>query len=66
MRTGLDLVDVERLRRALDRHPGLWDRVFTSAEAEYCRGKADPVRSLDESQKWSKLYEDTVTKKAGR
>ncbi len=26
----------------------------------------DPVRSLDESQKWSKLYEDTVTKKATR
>ena len=25
----------------------------------------DPVRSLDESQKWSKLFEDTVTKKAG-
>jgi iron(III) transport system substrate-binding protein len=26
----------------------------------------DPVRSLDESQKWSKLFEETVTKKAGR
>jgi len=25
----------------------------------------DPVRSLDESAKWSKLYEDTVLKKAG-
>jgi iron(III) transport system substrate-binding protein len=25
----------------------------------------DPVRSLDESQKWSKLFEETVTKKAG-
>ncbi|MHB0979577.1 MAG: NAD(P)H-hydrate dehydratase [Thermoleophilia bacterium] len=46
MHTGLDLVEVERLRQALDRHPGLWDRVFTPAEAEYCRGKADPVRSL--------------------
>ena len=26
----------------------------------------DPVRSLDESAKWSKLYEDTVLKKAGK
>ena len=25
----------------------------------------DPVRSLDESEKWSKLFEDTVTKKGG-
>lgn len=46
IRTGLDLVEVERLRRALDRHPGLWDRLLTPAESEYCRGKADPVRSL--------------------
>jgi len=46
MRTGLDLVELERLRRALDRHPQLWDRVLTPLEAEYCRGKADPARSL--------------------
>ncbi|MHB1344214.1 MAG: NAD(P)H-hydrate epimerase, partial [Thermoleophilia bacterium] len=46
IRTGLDLVDLERLRRALDRHPQLWDRVLTPLEAEYCRGKADPARSL--------------------
>ena len=26
----------------------------------------DPVRSLDESAKWSKLFEDTVLKKAGK
>jgi iron(III) transport system substrate-binding protein len=28
--------------------------------------QTDPVRSLDESEKWSKLYEDTVLKKAGQ
>ncbi|HUP29296.1 MAG TPA: extracellular solute-binding protein [Usitatibacter sp.] len=28
--------------------------------------QTDPVRSLDEQAKWSKLYEDTVLKKAGR
>lgn len=26
----------------------------------------DPVRSLDEADKWSKLFEDTVTKKGGK
>lgn len=46
MRTGFDLVEVGRLRSALERHPGLWERVFTDAEAEYCRGRGDPVRSL--------------------
>jgi iron(III) transport system substrate-binding protein len=28
--------------------------------------QTDPVRSLDEAGKWSKLYEDTVLKKAGK
>ena len=28
--------------------------------------QTDPVRTLDESPKWSKLFEETVTKKAGR
>ncbi len=26
----------------------------------------DPIQSIDEAEKWSKLYEDTVLKKAGR
>jgi len=28
--------------------------------------QTDPIRTLDESPKWSKLFEDTVTKRAGR
>jgi iron(III) transport system substrate-binding protein len=28
--------------------------------------QTDPIRSLDESDKWSKLYQDVVVKKAGR
>jgi iron(III) transport system substrate-binding protein len=28
--------------------------------------QTDPIRTLDESPKWSKLYEDTVLKKAGK
>ena len=26
----------------------------------------DPIRSLDEAEKWTKLFDDTVIKKAGR
>jgi iron(III) transport system substrate-binding protein len=27
--------------------------------------QTDPIRSLDESDKWKKLFDDTVLKKAG-
>ena len=43
LRHGVDLVDVERLRRALDRTPGFEDRVFTESERAYCRSQADPA-----------------------
>lgn len=39
---GLDLVDVDRLRRALARHPDLEARLFTPAEIAYCRARARP------------------------
>jgi holo-[acyl-carrier protein] synthase len=41
---GLDLVDVERLRKALDRSGDRFARrVFTVGEQAYCTAKADPV-----------------------
>jgi hydroxyethylthiazole kinase-like uncharacterized protein yjeF len=40
---GLDLVEVERFRRALGRHPALESRLFTLAEISYCRVRAKPV-----------------------
>ncbi len=43
---GIDVVDVERLRTALDRTPGLERRLFTEAEIRYCHGKPDPARHL--------------------
>ena len=46
MRTGTDLVEVPRLRAALERRPNLAERVLTPAELAYCRGKADPVPSI--------------------
>ncbi len=42
-RIGLDLVDVDRFAAALERHPRLEERVFTPAEAAYCRRRGRPV-----------------------
>ena len=43
---GLDLVEVERFRQAMTRHPGLEVRLFTPAEIAYCRERGDPVLSF--------------------
>ena len=42
-RIGVDLVEVERLRKAVARHPSLLERVFTPGERSYCEGRADPM-----------------------
>ena len=43
---GIDLLEIERLERALERHPRLADRVFTDAERSYSAAKARPGRHL--------------------
>src|SRR3954453_18160175 len=43
---GIDLLDVERLERALERRPRLADRLFTDAEREYAAGRARPAMHL--------------------
>ena len=43
---GLDLLEVERLERALERRPRLAERLFTHAEREYAEGKARPAMHL--------------------
>jgi holo-[acyl-carrier protein] synthase len=43
---GLDLLEVERLERALQRRPRLADRLFTGAERDYAAGKARPAMHL--------------------
>jgi holo-[acyl-carrier protein] synthase len=40
---GNDLVDIDRFRRALERTPGLRDRLFTEAERSYAEARADPT-----------------------
>lgn len=43
---GIDLLDIARLERALERRPGLRDRLFTPAEQEASVRSARPVRHL--------------------
>jgi holo-[acyl-carrier protein] synthase len=43
---GIDLLDVERLERALRRRPRLEERLFTDAEREYAAGRARPSMHL--------------------
>jgi holo-[acyl-carrier protein] synthase len=39
---GLDLLEIERLERALERHPRLADRLFTEGEQAYAAARARP------------------------
>jgi holo-[acyl-carrier protein] synthase len=43
---GIDLLEIDRLERALERHPRLAERVFTEAEREYAAARARPGRHL--------------------
>jgi len=43
---GLDLLDVERLERALERRPRLAERLFTDAERAYSAARARPAQHL--------------------
>jgi holo-[acyl-carrier protein] synthase len=40
---GVDLCEVDRMRRTLARTPGFVGRVFTQAEQDYCRRARDPA-----------------------
>lgn len=43
---GIDLLEIERLERALARRPRLAQRVFTDAERAYARARARPGQHL--------------------
>ena len=43
-RVGVDLIEIERVRRALDRHPSFRARCFTDAEREYCDSRPNPAQ----------------------
>ena len=43
---GIDLLEIDRLERALSRRPGLARRVFTEAELDYAAARSRPGRHL--------------------
>jgi holo-[acyl-carrier protein] synthase len=43
---GIDLIEIERIERALERRPRLAERLFTDGELAYARGRARPGRHL--------------------
>jgi holo-[acyl-carrier protein] synthase len=43
---GIDLLEIERLERALERRPRLADRLFTAGEREYAAARGRPARHL--------------------
>jgi holo-[acyl-carrier protein] synthase len=43
---GIDLIEIERMERALERRPRLANRLFTQAELAYARERARPGRHL--------------------
>ena len=45
-RVGLDLLEIDRLERALARRPGLERRLFSDAERAYAAARARPARHL--------------------
>ena len=45
MKVGVDLIEIARVRRALERYPGFKDRCFTAAEQAYCDSRRNPAQS---------------------
>jgi holo-[acyl-carrier protein] synthase len=43
MNVGLDVIEIDRIRRALER-PGFRERCFTEAERTYCDSRANPAQ----------------------
>ena len=42
---GVDICEIARMERALERHPTMRERVFTPEERAYCDAKARPAES---------------------
>ena len=42
---GIDLIEIERIRRSLARYFGFRDRCFTPAEQAYCESRKNPAES---------------------
>jgi len=42
VKVGVDLIEIPRIARALERYPGFRERCFTEAERAYCDSKPNP------------------------
>jgi holo-[acyl-carrier protein] synthase len=42
MKVGVDLIEIARVARLLERHPGFRERCFTERERAYCESKPNP------------------------
>jgi holo-[acyl-carrier protein] synthase len=45
MKVGTDLIEIARVRRALERYPAFRERCFTPAEIAYCDARPNPAQS---------------------
>jgi holo-[acyl-carrier protein] synthase len=45
VRVGTDLIEIERVRRALERYERFRERCFTEAERAYCDSRPNPAES---------------------
>jgi holo-[acyl-carrier protein] synthase len=45
MKVGVDLIEIERIRRALERYPRFRERCFTASERAYCDTRPNPAES---------------------
>jgi holo-[acyl-carrier protein] synthase len=45
VKVGVDLIEIARIQRALERHPNFRERCFTDAEIAYCDSRPNPAES---------------------
>ena len=45
MKVGVDLIEIDRIRRALERYPAFKERCFTEAERAYSDSRKNPAQS---------------------
>jgi holo-[acyl-carrier protein] synthase len=58
---GIDLLEIDRLERALARHPSLGERLFSDAERAYAESRRRPAQHL--AARW--CAKEAVTKALG-
>ena len=44
MNVGVDLIEIQRVSRALERYPSFRERCFTAAERSYCESRPNPAQ----------------------